>query len=1046
MPNTLTFRYFLSKCFIALICQFLAPYLSYGNGGGEDVFKAQTGFIENKGQIIDQHLKANQEVKYLFAVGNFKTQLRKDGFSYEILGRNKSSYAGGSISDDAQAEEAKKLEDIMSYRIDVYFEGTNNGCFITGEEPFQDRFNYYTPGTPEQGVTNVRHFRKIFYHQLYKGIDLEFIALAAGGQGLIKYNFILAPGADISQIKMRIEGAFRSTITDSGSISMKTPFGEILEEIPYSYFDTENGHQAVNLRYIRLGGNMFGIQGTETSEHRLIIDPTPSLSWGSYYGGTGIDVSYSITSDAQGNVVLGGWTSSSANIATAGAHQVAYSGGTRDGMAAKFTADGTRLWATYYGGPGIDLGRCIGSDSDGNIFLSGETASMTNIATTGAHQTELLGDYDAFLVKFDSAGIREWGTYYGGTGNESAFWFAVSNNGHIFLTGGTGSTDGVATPGSHQESLGGEQDAFLAKFSPGGALQWGTYYGGGGYDRANGINIGASGDLILTGETKSQDGIATAGVQQETKSGDFDAFIAKFKEGGALVWGTYYGGSNVEHGYSIVENSDGNIFMGGSSTSSFNIATTGSHQTTNGGGSFAGDGILLKLDSNGIRQWCTYFGGSGEDLVSAVELANGAIYICGSTSSSNSISTPGAHQTEKSGGYDGYLAKFTGDGDLEWASYYGGAGGDFLYNIDVGSNGSQYVTGETVSTTNISTVGAYQEVFGGGMADIVLARFVECGSFAPSASSNSPVCGGGPIELTASGGIAYSWAGPDGFVNQGQNPIVPNANSSSEGIYSVTITDADGCYESINLDIKVSPSVVLESNSPVCEGNTLMLAGIGDGMFSWAGPGGFQSNEQSPIIENLTLANSGSYAATVTLPNGCFNNSELLVVVNALPIVTFNLPSSDTLVCLGDNPFMLLGGFPEPGIYAGTGVTGNIFNPLAAGEGQHEISYVYTDNNGCSNLAVQTIIVETCSSIHETLQLPSLSIFPNPSNGLINIRLDNAVDSCSLIVRDLNGRKVFLEDRFERGVLDLSKFVSGIYFLTLHSKEWIWNGKIILVE
>jgi hypothetical protein len=94
------------------------------------------------------------------------------------------------------------------------------------------------------------------------------------------------------------------------------------------------------------------------------------------------------------------------------------------------------------------------------------------IATAGSHQSSFGGGYysDGFLVKFNSNGVRQWGTYYGGSGSEYYYFsVAIDGSGYVYLAGSTGSSDSIATAGSHQCSYGGGSvygcDAFLVKFS-----------------------------------------------------------------------------------------------------------------------------------------------------------------------------------------------------------------------------------------------------------------------------------------------------------------------------------------------------------------------------------------------------------------------------------------------------------------------------------------------------------------------------------------------------------------------------------------------------
>src|SRR5690606_37678675 len=129
-------------------------------------------------------------------------------------------------------------------------------------------------------------------------------------------------------------------------------------------------------------------------------------------------------------------------------------------------------WATYYGGSLADLGTGCATDSSGNIFLAGYSVS-TGIATAGAHQDTFAGNWDAYIVKFNHSGIRQWATYYGGSGDDRVYGCASDSAGNVYISGRTNSTTAMATPGSHQP-INNSANAFLVKFDSGGIRQWGT--------------------------------------------------------------------------------------------------------------------------------------------------------------------------------------------------------------------------------------------------------------------------------------------------------------------------------------------------------------------------------------------------------------------------------------------------------------------------------------------------------------------------------------------------------------------------------------------
>jgi hypothetical protein len=456
-------------------------------------------------------------------------------------------------------------------------------------------------------------------------------------------------------------------------------------------------------------------------------------AWGTFYTGTGQvwpngeERGNSCITDAAGNVYMVGFTSSNSDIATAGAHQTVYAGGPivfgtggYDAFLVKFNSSGVRQWATYYGGSQDDMGISCAVDASGNVYMIGSTSSTSGIATAGAHETTV---NDGFLVKFNSSGVRQWGTYFEGNGNACA----TDASGNVYIVGLTNSTSGIATAGAHQTVMSGSGDAFLVKFNSSGVKQWGTYFGGP-YTLASGMETGYScatdalGNVYMTGHTPSTSGIATAGAHQTIYGGSStDAFLVKFNSSGVLQWGTYYGDAGVDIGYSCATDATGNVYLAGDTQQEFlpassGMTTIGAHQSAYGGG--YSDGFLVKFDSNGLRQWGTYYGGSLLDVsFSCATDASGNVYMSGNTQSSAGIATSGAHQTTLN---DAFLVSFNSSGVRQSGTYYGG-----IKNVCTSdASGNVYMTGYTQSNSDIATAGAHQTANGNnGYSDAFLVKF-----------------------------------------------------------------------------------------------------------------------------------------------------------------------------------------------------------------------------------------------------------------------------------------------------------------------------------
>lgn len=231
--------------------------------------------------------------------------------------------------------------------------------------------------------------------------------------------------------------------------------------------------------------------------------------------------------------------------------------------------------------------------NDTMLFLAGSTMSSSNISTPGSHQPLLSGMIDAFFVRFDTSGQRIWGTYYGGSQSEGNSRIGSDKYNRLYLSGGTGSLNNIATPGSFQTSLAGSTDGYLAKFNLDGQRIWATYYGGMQSDLIADIACDDSAFVFVTGYTWSDVGISTPNTYQLNKSGFNDAFLAKFDSNGQRIWATYYGSGGYDYGTAVSTYGD-TQFLLGYTTSLDSIATQNGWQYLYGGGGM--DGFLIKVE------------------------------------------------------------------------------------------------------------------------------------------------------------------------------------------------------------------------------------------------------------------------------------------------------------------------------------------------------------------------------------------------------------------------------------------------------------------
>jgi hypothetical protein len=238
-------------------------------------------------------------------------------------------------------------------------------------------------------------------------------------------------------------------------------------------------------------------------------------------------------------------------------------------------------------------------------------------------------------------------------------------------------------------------------------LVWSTYLGSTAGEYFQDICLDTLGNIYVVGQTGSNSNIATTGAHQTSLGGGSDGLIAKYSPSGTLLWCTYYGGTNNDVLNALKVDAEQNILVVGQSRSTSGIATTGTHSAVNAGSE---DGILAKFGPNGSLIWGTYFGGLlSEDFRAVYIDAFGDIIAAGSSNSSElTFAYPNIHQATMSGVNDALLVKFSTSGMVKWASFYGGEDTELIYGVCTDAVGNIYITGTTNSQNGISTPGAYQ--------------------------------------------------------------------------------------------------------------------------------------------------------------------------------------------------------------------------------------------------------------------------------------------------------------------------------------------------
>jgi gliding motility-associated-like protein len=228
----------------------------------------------------------------------------------------------------------------------------------------------------------------------------------------------------------------------------------------------------------------------------------------------------------------------------------------------------------------------------------------------------------------------------------------------------------------------------------------------------------------------------------------------------------------------------------------------------------------------------------------------------------------------------------------------------------------------------------------------------------PNINSNTPVCEGQPIYFTSNGGVAYSWVGPNSFSSAQQNPTVTVASMSSAGVYSLTVTDANNCFNLVTTTVVINPiPTIVTTGTTVCQNANATLSATGGVSYNWSGPSGFVSFSQNPTITNAQPSSSGQYTVIVTSASSCTNTATANLNITAAPVPTV---SSNSPICLNNSLNLNASGGLTYAWSGPNGFISSLQNPtLTASSAAYSGNYFVsaTDANNCTGMASINVTV-----------------------------------------------------------------------------------------
>ena len=791
-------------------------------------------FIENKNQWQDNIL-------YMADIGAASIYLEPDCITFDLV----------NVADLKETQHAHHTPNeeprdgiIHHHAYKMFFEGANPSPSIIKNNISKEYYNYLIGNDNNKWASKVYAYGEIIYDNLYSGVDLK---IYSSGENM-KYDLIVAPGTDESQIQFRYEGANEIKLIN-GDLIISNSINTVTELKPYAYQKRKGQLVAIPCEYI-LNGNVISFNFPEgyNKNLELIIDPT--LVFASYSGSSADNWGYTATYDALGNLFGGGIAFGSGYPTTVGAFTTTYQGGVTDISISLFSADGTSLiYSTYVGGNSSELPHSLIATETGELVIYGTTGSSDFPMTADSYDDTFNGGagvtvdgiinffsgIDIYLAILSADGTTLLGsTYIGGTSNDGMNLksglttqynygdFArgeviVDALNNVYVASSTTSTNFPITPGVFQTTLSGDQEGVVFKLNNDlSNLLWSSYIGGADEDGAYSMKLNSLNEPVVCGGTASSDFPSTAGTWHSTYLGGItDGWVAKISDDASSILAcSFVGTNNYDQTFFVETDVTDNIYITGQTRGTYPV--TAGVYTEPGGKQF-----ITKLDPNLLDDIYSAIFGSGG---TAINISPSAflvdecenVYVSGWGGSVNAgynfatgyttgmTITPDAIQSTTDGD-DFYFYVLSKNGiDLLFASYFGGSsspehvdGGTSRFDKD-GAIYQAVCAGCWGLDDFPTTPGAWSETNGSFLCNLGVAKidFNLSGIYA-DADADPDLTGCVPFVVnfvnTSVGAIDYVWDFGDGSPTE----IIfePTHTYTTPGVFEVMLIaiDSNSC-------------------------------------------------------------------------------------------------------------------------------------------------------------------------------------------------------------------------------------------------------------
>lgn len=603
--------------------------------------------------------------------------------------------------------------------------GANPSSEATGIQELPGKSNYFIGNDPAKWRTNIPSYAKVKYQDVYSGVDLVYY----GNQRQLEYDFVVAPGADPSVIKLAFEGADKLEVDTRGDLIFHTSVGQIQFRKPFVYQEIAGFKKEIAGAYILNAksdnenpkSRMVGFQlAAYDITQPVIIDPV--LAYSTFLGGSNPNYEFAsgIAVDSAGNAYVTGLTASD-DFPTKNPLDSGISG-FGDAFVSKLSPTGSFLvYSTYLGGSDTDNGYGIAVDGLGNAYVTGLTSSA-DFPADGRFPGPGPGNMDGFVVKLNPTGSELlYSTFLGGRYNDWGLAVTVDTDGNAYVAGAASSDDFPITEGAYQTS---GEGGFVIKLDPTGIFVYSTFIA----NLVTAIAVDSLGYAYVTGFADERFRPTASAFQPRCvvshSYGCWNAFVAKLNpEGSDLVYGTFLGGSGGNTGNGIAIDSQGNAYVAGT-TDSPDFPTMNPIRPC----SIIVDAFVTKLNPSGSSLiYSTCLGGyifdQGEEGNGIAVDSEGNAYVVGST---QSFDFPTVRPLGPSCGreVDAFVVKLDPIGTrLIYSTCLVGTGFDYGNGIAVDRWGNAYVTGEAEGA-DFPTMNAFQPIKN-SFSDAFVSKIVE---------------------------------------------------------------------------------------------------------------------------------------------------------------------------------------------------------------------------------------------------------------------------------------------------------------------------------